>query len=283
MKISFTPKSPEHGSGCQECAVNMPTGTLQVNTEKEIDRSQFQDFIDYVKAFINRERRKPAAVTAPPEHCSLIFVWTSQALKLQAPSSATCELVKFVPVYVDFIPALRPAKNNQTKTKEGLDYVVPKRCCVCTAEDPRNWRKSCCTSEIDYISKTMKEKHKKCFKILKCILYTIVNLDDQIDFVDNYHLKNIVLNHDVTCKSRHNTSEDCVECVLEILCQLKLAYKNKDLKSFVSKTNLIPQSLVDYSDLCAAYEKVIKELVSIENTDTYETFVKKLNNLKFDK
>ena len=86
-KISLQPSSVEYNHGCGECTVDMPTGTLHVNTEININ----QYFL------------------GGPNKCSLIFQWISKAKSLSAPDKDLLQEpqpISSLPIYTDFLPAL---------------------------------------------------------------------------------------------------------------------------------------------------------------------------------
>ena len=62
-RIKFQPRSSGHEHACDRCAIDMPTGTLSVNSYIYVDH-YFND---------------------GPSKCSMIFLWTSKAKSLSAP------------------------------------------------------------------------------------------------------------------------------------------------------------------------------------------------------
>ena len=183
-QITLVSKCPKQAFGCEQCSVVMPTGVLRVNIGKVIDRY----------------RRS----TTPPEHCSLVFLWESKSRSIRAPESMflqECSTITSLPVYVGFIPAIELSENSCTNNIKLLavdtKLVVPKRCCLCRDKTPVIWRKSSCLSEVIYVSTVMEDRHRKCYKIIKYIIHSF--FDTECNFVNDYHLKIVALNHDKSC------------------------------------------------------------------------------------
>ena len=89
-KVALRPSAVEHKHGCGECTVDMPTGTLHVNTKITIHRGSLR-----------------------PDSCSLIFQWTSKTKSLSAPDDLLLQKprpISSLPIYVDFLPALESLK-----------------------------------------------------------------------------------------------------------------------------------------------------------------------------
>ena len=79
--ISLRPSSVEHKRGCGECTVEMPNGTLHVNTEITIRR-----------------------YSRSPTNFSLIFIWTSKAKSLSVSDKQLLQKARPIhslPIYVD--------------------------------------------------------------------------------------------------------------------------------------------------------------------------------------
>ena len=203
-EISLRPSSDQHTQGCDECTVRMPTGTLHVNSEINIDED-----------------------TVYPNNCSLIFQWNSKVNRLSAPDKLLLQQpqpVSSLTIYVDFVPAQESLKPSTSGAGCEHDYlIVPKRCNVCEHVDYFNnkWRKSWCISELNAFTAEMSKKHIKCYQTMKFLSVTSAhpNLPKTLP---NYHIKTIVLRHHSTCT---DTTDDCVDCVLKMFHDLLQAYK----------------------------------------------------------
>ena len=152
-------------------------------------------------------------------------MWTSKANTLLLCKHLLQEETRQVttlPIHVDFLPALEVVKAKPDEHTHDF-FLVPKRCMV-SGYDNDNWRKSNCMAEIAYIIKEMSEKHIKCYKIIK---YFLSRLD--IWSINWYYVKTVALKHSRECS---DSSEDCAECVLGILTDLKHAYETQTLTSF---------------------------------------------------
>ena len=246
FELSFQ-RSVEHGHGCGTCTVDMPTGTLSVNTETMIDK----DFTGLAK-------------------CSLVFLWTSKAKSLSAPDKWLLQEpqpISSLPIEVDFLPALGSLKASAPGGGYEHDYfIVPKHCnlCDCDVNAPK-WRKSWCVAEINVFITEMTDKHRKCYQILK---YLSERLSYMFCSLSNYHVKTVVLEHHITCS---NTTDDYVECVIGIYQELLQAYRSKQLLSYQSNINIIEQSdLSKAEDLCM---RLLNKLCSVCRTDSWEDFV----------
>ena len=205
-KISFRPSSVEHNHGCCECTVDMSTGTLHVNTEKDIIQH-----------------------SGGPNNCSLIFQWISKTKILSAPDQLLLQKpISSLPIYIDFLPALESLKPTSPGAGDEHDFfIVPKRCNVCYDDDYR-WRKSWCMAEIQSITTDMSYKHRRCYQIMKYLSENFFSLP-------NYHIKTVVLRHHTTCS---DTTDDCVDCVMGMFRDLLRAYKTKKLLSYQSNLNI---------------------------------------------
>ena len=148
--ISLLPSSEHHKHGCGECTVDMPTGTLHVNTEIVIDQG-----------------------SDGPKDCSLICQWTSKAKSLSAPDGWLLQEpqpVSQLPIFVDFLPALESLTPSSSGAEEEHDFfIVPKRCNVCDrfAGFYYRWRKSWCKAELNAFTTDMSDKHRRCYQIIK--------------------------------------------------------------------------------------------------------------------
>ena len=90
--ISLLPSPITHKRNCKECTVDMPTGTLYVNTK--------------IPTCISEERPGPSK-------CSLIFKWQRKIDSLSAPDRLLLQKpqpITSMLIHVDFIPALEPLK-----------------------------------------------------------------------------------------------------------------------------------------------------------------------------
>ena len=251
-EISLRPSSVEHKDGCGECTVDMPTGTLHVNTEMVVGQR-----------------------SGDPNHCSLIFQWISMAKSLSAVDDLLLQepqLLSSLRIDVDFLPALESFKPTPSGAGDEHDFfLVPKSCNVCGGVDYDDydeygyrWRKSWCMAEINAFTTKMSYKHKRCYQIIKYFL-------EMFPFLSNYDIKTVVLNHHTTCA---DTTDDCVDCVIGMLRKLLQAYKTKELLSYQSNLNII-HGYIDYfyeidKDNC---ELLIHKLCSVSATDTWETFI----------
>ena len=193
------------GYRCGECVVEMPTGILRVNHSVSVGGA-YED-----------------------AHCSLVFRWISKANTLLACDimlNADAREINALSIHVDFLPAIEVLKAKPDKDVHKHDFfLVPKYCNGCGRGG--TWRKSDCMTEIEYIVKEMSEKHRKCYKIIKYCLSTIIS-GSRIG-INWYYVKTVALNHSRECS---DTSEDCAECVLKMLIELKHVYETKTLYQF---------------------------------------------------
>ena len=250
-KISLRPSSAEHKRGCDECTVNMPTGTLHVNTEITVEQ-----------------------MTSGPNKCSLIFQWISKAKSLSAPDRLLLQepqLLSSLLIYVDFLPAMEFLKPTPSAAGDEHDYfIVPKSCNVCVMDDYDDyheygyrWRKSWCLAEINAFTTDMSDKHRRCYQIMKY-------LSERFNWLPSYHIKTAVLNHHTTCT---DITDDCVDCVIGMLWELLQAYKTKELLSYQSNLNIIKTDNdigIIWKDNC---EQLIHMLCTVSATDTWKTFI----------
>ena len=218
---------------CDKCVVEMPTGILRVNHSVAVGSD-------------------PTAAK-----CSLAFMWTSKANTLPVYDYLLQEEARQVtslPVHVDFLPALEVRKPDEATHDF---FLVPKDCNGC-GYDEDNWRKSNCMAEIAYIVKEMSEKHRKCYKIIKYFLSTVV-IEVISPNINWYYVKTVTLNHSRECS---DSSEDCAECVLKILTDLKHVYETKTLTSFhESGVNIFRRDL-GYLDPTTIISKVNKTTIN---------------------
>ena len=229
----------------------MPTGTLHVNTDIDIDQA-----------------------SEDQNNCSLIFQWRSKAHSLVAPHwlllQPQQDFVSSLPIYIDFLPALEFLRPSSPDAGEEHDFfVVPKTCNVC-GYSPYNihkWRKSKCMTELHAFNKEMSYKHRKCYNIMKYL--SEVRLSDKLP---NYHLKTIVLQHDIACS---DTTDNCVDCIMKMFYDLLLAYKTNKLLSYKSNLNILGTNYRIHDEI-AICGRDINALCSVSNTDTWETFIRRL-------
>ena len=205
-KVTSATCALDNQSGCDKCAVEMPTGTLTVNDSVSVGRGPV--------------RPKGQA------HCSLVFLWTSKAMKLSVYDDVLhlkAQPIDKFSIHVDFLPALELFKPQPCGNGYEHDcFIVPKRCVVC---DGLGWRRSSCMAEMAHIVKEMSGKHTKCYKVIKYFLSKV----DKYHNINWYHVKTIALNHSRDCS---DSSEGCAECVLKMLNELKQTYETRTLKSF---------------------------------------------------
>ena len=140
------------------------------------------------------------------------------------------------------------------------------------------WRKSWCIAEIDQFVKDASAKHTKCIQIIKYFAGKVNYLKFD-PFFENYHVKNVALNHSKTCS---NTTNDCVECVMQIFEEFISTYGSTQLKQFhESNINLLNKYT---SDECnrkkARIQKIIETLCSLSDTDSCEILIERIKKLK---
>ena len=252
-RVSYTPASCDSGreSLCNKCIVEMPTGILRVNSSVSVGR--FEE-----------------------ANCSLAFSWTSKVNTLIVCDKLLKEEpepIHSLPIHVDFLPALEVLKGKPDEATRDHDFfLVPKHCNVC--ERGENWRKSYCMAEIAHINNDMSEKHRKCYKIMKYCISTIIDRN-AID-INWYHVKTVALNHSRECS---DSSEGCAKCVLKMLRELKHAYETRTLNSFhESGVNILgPYHQSSYTDTSAKIlQRFIERLCSVKDTDSCNTLLQPL-------
>ena len=240
---------------CDKCTVAMTTGLLRATT------------IPSNQVFPHRE------------DCSLIFLWTSMANSLCAPDKLLLHApqhLSSLPIYVDFLPALEYIKEKSSGKGHVHDnFIVPKRCNVCVFRTSfriknfeateNGWRKSWCKNELNVFVNKMSDQHRRCFQILKYLLGIASD-----EYINNYHMKIVVLNHNRTCVG---TTDHCSECVLKIFQELRQSYKSKKLISPHTHRNLLRRD--GYYDVQERFcEMRLDDLCSLSETDSWKTFVK---------
>ena len=266
-EISLRPSSEDHKHGCGECTVDMPTGTLLVNTTIVIKQSSLG-----------------------PNKCQLVFQWTSKAKSLSAPDKLLLQQpqpVSTIPICVDFLPALESLTPSSSDARQEHDFfIVPKRCNVCRSayDFDYRWRKSWCKAELNAFTTDMSDKHRHCYQIIKYFS----EIQGPGRELSSYHIKTIVLRHHTECT---DTTDDCVQCILKIYQDLHQAYKTKNLLSYQSNLNILDKSYSysyemedsysyemedSYSYEMEECEKYINKLCSVSVTDTWKTFSRKI-------
>ena len=249
--ISLRPSSEHNKHGCGECTVDMPSGTLLVNTTIVIEQD-----------------------SRGPNKCQLVFQWTSKAKSLSAPDELLLQEpqpVSQLPIFVDFLPALESLTPSSSGAGEEHGFfIVPKRCNVCDIfadDDDNRWRKSWCIAELNAFTTDMSDKHRRCYQIIKYLLEI-----NPVLKLPSYHIKTIVLRHHTECT---DTTDEIVQCILKIYQDLHQAYETVKLLSYQSNLNILKKSFSysGYKDTC---EDFIYTLCSVSVTDTWETFIEKI-------
>ena len=247
---SFQPSSLDNKYGCDKCIVDMPTGTLSVNTKKNVSCGPF---------------------TGGRNKCSLILKWTSKTNSLLAPDKSLQQKqpITSMPIYIDFLPAMESLKPTSTDARyTHAYYIVPKKCNVCgnDSEFASSWRKSGCMAEIQALKTEMSEKHRRCFHIVKYLAKDIR--------VNKYLLKNAVLRHSITCSDR---SDNYVDCVIKVYQNTLSAFNRRDFTSYHSNINILSNTHHAYCRINKAYyQEFLTQLYSVSETDTFDRFVTRL-------
>ena len=123
-----------------------------------------------------------------PNKCSLVLKWTSKTKSLLAPDKLLQQKQPIISVPI---------------SEYTHDYfVVPKSCNVCKFDDYK-WRKSWCIAEIQAFKTEMSEKHRRCYQITKY----------HQNLSKPYLIKNVVIQHSITCS---DTSDNYVDCVIKV-------------------------------------------------------------------
>ena len=242
--IAFKPTSTENEHRCDKCTVDMPSGTLRVNTSLFVDKR-----------------------STGPSNCSLIFLWISKENRLSAPDRLLVQEpqpVATLPVFVDFLPALESVKSKATGkgcTHESL--IVPKGCNLCKTY--HGWRKSSCMAEMNTFLYEMTENHRGCYQIIKYLL-EIVTVRF-IYAINKYHLKTAILNHRKTCPNTKVTTGNRVECVIKVIQELHHAYESETLNQHQTDVNIIKQQewLCDAKLLC---QRILDNTILLTDKDT---------------
>lgn len=239
--------------GCDDCVVEMRTGTLKINDSVSVDRSHGD----------------------APTNCSIPFLWRSKAQSVLAPDRVfpgSASPNNTLPVYVDFLPALEVFKRTPGGDKHEC-FIVPKSCGVCDRWE--SWRKSRCIAEIAIVVNKMSAEHKKCYKIIK---YILSRVDDPHHPVISWYLvKTIALNHSKTCS---DLSDDYAECVLEMLQDLLHAFEKKALESDNLGIDIFGKLMRprQYKGNKIILQKCIKGLYSVTDADSWNAFEQTIAN-----
>ena len=119
-------------------------------------------------------------------------------------------------------------------------------------------------AEIQATTLTMSDKHRRCYQIMKY-------LPDR--YLPNFHIKTVALRHHTTCSE---TTDDCVDCVMEIFLDLVLAYITKELLAYQSNLNIL-KGKEDYEIYIAKSdcERLIDVLCSVSLANSWKTFIRK--------
>ena len=200
----------------------------------------------------------------------MILQWTSSVNSLSAPNRLLLHKslqISSLPIFVDFLPALESLKPTTSGAVDKHDFfIVPKGCNVCRPDDGNTrWRLSSCRVELDVFDNEMSDKHRRCYQIMKFLSKGTSSV------FTNYHLKTVVLNHHTTCS---DTTDECVECVFTVFRDILRAYTTFELMSYRTNLNLLEGRIrISTKDGC---EKLLAKLSSVTETESWESFVKKL-------
>ena len=244
--VSFTPVST---GGCRKCFVDKPTGTLSVNTSETIE-------FNYVISPKQNKRNK----------CSLVLLWNSK-------TRSTFPLTygqRALPVYIDFVPALE-----SELSQEGVQQIMVSKSCSID-RDHLNWRRSTNKEEAEYIKHHMADKHRECYKILKCLLQAF--RPSNTITVSQYLVRMIVLKHSKLCT---DCTDDVAICLLNIVGELKLAVEKKELMSFDSSVSLISDKWLtdNYTNMMDFINEVSDGICSITEEDSFASFMYRLSKI----
>ena len=244
-EVSFKHNS----SVCDGCIVR-PTGILHLNTS--------------IPILLHSESQTPSK-------CSLILEWRSNHGTLYTANleSTQARKAKNLPIFIDLLPAFESKTPHVSPFGYAFQtFLIPKYCnFCCSSPTVTYWKKSMCLSEIHTVANEMTDKHRKCYRIIKLLLEL---MDDTIwyySYLNQYEVKTMVFHHTRTCM---DSSDDCVDCVLRILCEVQHAYETQNLKSFHSD-----QKFDDISDT-RVFERFIVKLCSVSTKDSLDTFVRKI-------
>ena len=246
--IWFRRRSQQHEQGCSYCTVEMSTGILRIKNG--------ETFSSYSNS---------------SSQCSLICVWISKIRSLLCYESST-EPISCLPVHIDFLPALELYKRNPTSSLlEHDSFIVPKACNLDCGK--LGYRRSSSLLETDFIVNEMTTKHRKCYRLIKYMVQIFgeeyrTKWPQPIIKINNYYVKNIVLRHNNRCAV---STRGHAECVLTMLDELQRAYEKERLDSFYWHMNLhlIGEDLEDYARQIRHF---IGKLISVKETDTWDTY-----------
>ena len=235
----------------RECCVVRDTGELQLNS------------VIPIKPFGQNGQT--------PAKCSLILQWKSKAGSLKAPNALYTQSreIQVLPIFIDFVPALESPDTH--KGDNGYEYeifVIPKSCNFCKIISTI-WKRSMFLSEIHTVANEMTNKHRKCYRIIKLLLEVMDDTIVNYSFIDQYHVKTVVLHHNRTCL---DTSDKVANCVLQIFRELIHAHKTEILKSFHSVKRF---RFLDIR-MSGAYSSYLEKLCSVSTNDSLDTFVNKI-------
>ena len=226
-------------SGCENCTVNMSSGTLSTNHSTII--------------YKHRAYQK--------ENPSMVFLWTSKIEGLTLKASRlfkSSEQSIQIPILVDFLPALELPRRDVVS--EYTHFCVPKRCVMCN-DQLSGWRKSTSLYEIHYITSDMTKIHLKCYKVLKYLVSNCASLDPYYNGC-NYYFKLVAIHHSRTCPG---SSAGIAECVSQMVLELARAFYCDDA---------IPQPKIACKGLFHLFAHFADDLCSVSETDTFEEYVR---------
>ena len=248
-----------HEQGCDNCRIEMPTGTSTVNTSITLEGGYYN----------------PVS-----SNCSLIFSWTSKANLLTTPDQKCLHErhhIAKLPIYVDFLPALDALKQTYDGGYDHDYFVVSKHCDKYHA----GWRKSSCMTEINIFSKDGSKTHRQCHQIIKHLLANSHSNTPWMQFmgIQNYDVKAVIVKYCLACS---NASDDCFSCLVKILEELFTAYDSGKLESCDPSTstyNIISQHR--YCDVTKFYFKnLLLILQSLGEQDFAESFIQRVKDMK---
>ena len=246
-------------NGCSLCTVEKSTGTLSVNTSEYIHLGKL----------------------STPRKCSLILTWTSKTGALLASHGflENKKPLKYLTIYVDFLPAFNVSKNFDD---EHSHFAVAKSCNICRQKSSEGrWRKSKSKKEINYIRNKMNQRHKNCYKLVKYFTETLYNSFHRLTTIrytfglniNKYHLKTMVLQHSLLCKE--SSIDNYAKCVIIIFTELIDACKLRRLKQYASRTNLMKTYVSPHA--ADFYSILVARLCAVKENDTLETYLKRLS------
>ena len=92
--------------------------------------------------------------------------------------------------------------------------------------------------------------------------------------IRKYLIKNAVLQHSTTCS---DTSDNYVDCVIEVYQDIVNAFKSKEFLSYQSNINILSNTYHAYRRKNKAYyQEFLTQLHSVSETDTFDSYVTKL-------